>query len=188
MATETIANGQTGSSVKPKINWNNGIGTYTVSPETPGIVIDQNSGILSWDGTLAPGNHDLRVTASNSGGTTSTTFFIINSIGTSTTEFTLIVNGPNINKEDRFQLYQKYPNPASAITYFVYNLTQKGKVSIDILDINGKTIKTIMSKQVQGVGRYSIQLNVEAMPSNLYFMRLYSNTEGARTIKFVVEK
>ncbi|MDA0936551.1 MAG: T9SS type A sorting domain-containing protein [Bacteroidetes bacterium] len=100
----------------------------------------------------------------------------------------MIVNGPNVNKEDRFRLYQNYPNPASALTYFVYHLTQKGEVSIDILDINGKTIKTIMSQQVHGEGRYSIQLNVEAMASNLYFMRLYSNSEGTRTIKFVVEK
>ena len=167
---------ESGETKTPQISWNGEQGSFSLEGEQEEkISIDPITGIISWEVNLLPKQYKLVVISSNSA-------------GTSTTEFTLIVNGPNVNKEDRFRLYQNYPNPASTLTYFVYHLTQKGEVSIDILDINGKTIKTIMSQQVHGEGRYSIQLNVEAMASNLYFMRLYSNSEGTRTIKFVVEK
>lgn len=55
------------------------------------------------------------------------------------------------NKPDEFSLKQNYPNPFNPTTQIAYSLTQKGEVSLKVVDMTGKVIKELF-KGVQESG------------------------------------
>lgn len=173
--TKTILIHESGTTQPPKISWNGEKGTFSIEGKhDERVSIDPITGIIRWEANLLPGQYKLAIVSSNNAGKTST-------------EFTLIVNGPNVKKGDRYKLYQNYPNPASDITHFVYHLTREGIIDIIVTSTNGRLIKTIISKKRLTGGRHSFLLNVEGLSKGIYFMQLYSNAEGLKTVRFVVE-
>jgi hypothetical protein len=72
-----------------------------------------------------------------------------------------------------FKLGQNYPNPFNPLTTISYELPQKGKVSIKIIDLLGKEVATLVDRS-QPAGTYRIQwrgLDKHGNPvaSGLYF-------------------
>lgn len=83
---------------------------------------------------------------------------------------------PNIVKE--FSLEQNYPNPFNPSTTISFKIPQKSKVFLEILDIFGKKIKTLIEDELES-GVYKIvwdgtDENYNRVASGIYFYRLSS--------------
>ena len=57
-----------------------------------------------------------------------------------------------------FALHNNYPNPFNPVTNIGYDIPELSRVSIDIYNIAGNKVKTLVSKEHQP-GRYKVQWN-----------------------------
>ncbi len=87
---------------------------------------------------------------------------------------------------DEFSLSQNYPNPFNAQTTISYSLPTASDVKIDIFDILGRKIETLVSGN-QPAGQHSIIWNAEKASSGMYFYRIeagsYSDTRRCLLLK-----
>ena len=109
-------------------------------------------------------------------------------MGAIQSELKIVIHGPKMNKNERFTLHQNYPNPTDNETYFVYNLTRDGMVSINLFNTNGKWIENIMEDRFHKKGRHISKVKTNHLPSGIYLFILYSKAEGYKTIRFMVKK
>ena len=75
-----------------------------------------------------------------------------------------------------FELSQNYPNPFNPITYIHYNVPNYDFITIDIINISGKIIKTIVQSSHQP-GNYEIMWDGTnyygiSVPSGIYFYKM----------------
>jgi hypothetical protein len=70
-----------------------------------------------------------------------------------------------------FTLYQNYPNPFNPTTTISYRLKEKGFVKLNVYDITGKLIKTLVN-QIKDPGSYETEFNAKGLASGIYFYRL----------------
>ena len=75
-----------------------------------------------------------------------------------------------------FALYNNYPNPFNPTTNIRYDIPEASDVRIDIYDLVGKKVKTLVSKQHQP-GRYKIQWNAtnefgSAVATGMYIYKI----------------
>ena len=80
-----------------------------------------------------------------------------------------------------------YPNPSSGDLTIKYDVAQRSNVKIDIYDIKGILIKTIIDTQNQHTGKYQIPVNLTELPSGIYIVNLINN-EKRFSEKLVIEK
>jgi hypothetical protein len=79
-----------------------------------------------------------------------------------------------------------YPNPFNISTTISYTLNQASAVSIDIYNINGQKLATLLN-EYQTAGEYRLIWNAAGLPSGIYFYKL--NTEvQSETNKMVLLK
>jgi len=85
-----------------------------------------------------------------------------------------------------FELKQNYPNPFNPSTAIQYNLLKKSFVKLEIFDIYGRIIATLVNK-TQPAGNYKVNFDVSNLPRNsnlpsgIYFYRL--SASGLRQTK-----
>jgi hypothetical protein len=78
-----------------------------------------------------------------------------------------------------------FPNPASTIVTIQYSLKDPSNVKIDLFDVFGKSIKTVLSPGEQAIDLHSCSIPLEDLASGLYFIKI--NINGAEsTIKLSV--
>lgn len=70
-----------------------------------------------------------------------------------------------------FKLFENYPNPFNAQTVICYSLPRLTDVTINIYDILGKKIETLVSNK-QPVGKYQVIWNAENLSSGVYFYKI----------------
>ncbi len=70
-----------------------------------------------------------------------------------------------------FSLKQNYPNPFNASTTIKFSLPEASDVSIEIFDILGRHIQTLVSGN-QSAGEHSIVWHADNQPSGVYFYRI----------------
>jgi hypothetical protein len=75
--------------------------------------------------------------------------------------------------QNRFVLKQNYPNPFNPETLISYQIPTAGNVQLEIFDMLGKKIITLMN-QNQKAGTYNVTFNAEqySIPSGIYFYRI----------------
>jgi photosystem II stability/assembly factor-like uncharacterized protein len=76
-----------------------------------------------------------------------------------------------------------YPNPAKSMSGIRYTLPAEGKVSLQLYDISGRLVKTLVNEQKKQ-GDYSINLNSRTLSAGVYFLSL--ETEEKRIIERLV--
>lgn len=79
---------------------------------------------------------------------------------------------------ERFELKQNYPNPFNPGTTIEYSLNSDGPVVLEIYDISGQKLKTLVNN-FQSIGHYNITWNGlsdagSKVSSGIYFYRLHS--------------
>ncbi len=85
-----------------------------------------------------------------------------------------------------YSMAQNYPNPFNASTTISYRLPEGSYVSIDVYDIIGRKIETLVSGH-QNAGEHSVVWNANNVSSGVYFYRIsagnYSETRRCNLLK-----
>ncbi len=76
----------------------------------------------------------------------------------------------------KFRVYQNYPNPFNSITKIRYDLPEKGKVKIEIYNILGQRVRTLVNEE-QKRGEYEVLWdgrfeNNNEVSSGVYFIKI----------------
>jgi parallel beta-helix repeat protein len=96
------------------------------------------------------------------------------------------IESPETVTPNRFFLFQNYPNPFNAFTSIGYTLPSASDVTIDIYDILGRRVETLVQGE-QSAGYHHITWDAEDRPSGMYFYRIQAG-EYAETRKMVLLK
>jgi hypothetical protein len=72
---------------------------------------------------------------------------------------------------DTYYLYPAYPNPFNATTTIVYQLPAASHVKLEIYDIRGAKVATLVD-DAQPAGKYTFQWNADTYASGIYFYKL----------------
>ncbi|MCC6817856.1 MAG: T9SS type A sorting domain-containing protein, partial [Bacteroidia bacterium] len=76
-----------------------------------------------------------------------------------------------VNTVEQFNL-MVYPNPANNSTHINYQFTdQPNQLSFDLMDVNGRIIKSINTQQASG----DLELDLSSVTDGLYFIRVYKD-------------
>ncbi len=70
-----------------------------------------------------------------------------------------------------FNLYPAYPNPFNSTTKITYGLPIASNVTLNLYDLSGRLIQTLVERERQADVQTTI-LNAAELPSGLYFVRL----------------
>ena len=76
------------------------------------------------------------------------------------------------DKPDKFTLYQNYPNPFNPITTIKFSTPKSEKVKIEVYNILGQRIKTLLDKNIQA-GSYEVNFDGQNLASGLYLYRIH---------------
>jgi len=82
-----------------------------------------------------------------------------------------VISEPLFSIPLNFSLSQNYPNPFNNISIIHYELNKDVHVSLEVYDICGKKVLTLLDKY-QAAGYYNIKLTADKMTSGLYFYKL----------------
>ena len=78
------------------------------------------------------------------------------------------LQNPFDNLPKQFELHQNYPNPFNPVTTIKYDLPYATKVRIDVYNILGQRILTLVDDN-KPAGFHSVQLNAYQLASGMYF-------------------
>ncbi|MCP4633592.1 MAG: T9SS type A sorting domain-containing protein [candidate division Zixibacteria bacterium] len=73
-----------------------------------------------------------------------------------------------------YTIHGNYPNPFNALTVISYSLKYPANVSIDIYDILGRHVETLVNNKNKA-GRHTIHWNASDYSSGVYFYKLTAN-------------
>ncbi len=99
-------------------------------------------------------------------------------------------NIKNMNWQEnpkRFRLKQNYPNPFNSRTTIEYFLPKKSAIVIEIYNILGENIDTII-KKIQFAGSHKIEYNGDNLSSGIYFYVVKGFEEGNKSNNFLSVK
>jgi len=88
---------------------------------------------------------------------------------------------------DQYVLHQNYPNPFNPETTISYELPKSALVSIEIYDITGRLVETVVNGK-QSAGKHTIKFLAERLSSGVYFYRLRADKNVLTMKKMVVLK
>jgi len=94
----------------------------------------------------------------------------------------------HVNEKERptqFSL-QNYPNPFNSSTIIKYQLPENTNVNLDVYNISGQKIKTLVDK-VQNPGLYHVNFNANDLSSGIYFYQLKTE-DNIKTNKMMLVK
>ncbi|MCP4633729.1 MAG: T9SS type A sorting domain-containing protein [candidate division Zixibacteria bacterium] len=75
-----------------------------------------------------------------------------------------------------YALLSNYPNPFNDATTIKYGLPESGKISIDVYNILGRKVETLVDEH-QDAGYYSINWDASTYSSGIYFYKLTTNNK-----------
>lgn len=81
-----------------------------------------------------------------------------------------------------FNLAQNFPNPFNGITRIRYTLEHPAKVRIDVIDMKGRTLKTLLDAE-RDAGSHQLDIDPGLSASGIYFYRLLT-PQGSLCRKF----
>ncbi|KAF0142127.1 MAG: hypothetical protein FD122_964 [Stygiobacter sp.] len=85
-----------------------------------------------------------------------------------------------------YSLAQNYPNPFNPTTQINFTLPVSGKVVLEIFDITGKSVATLIDSEMQS-GIHSVEFTAVGLSSGIYLYRIKAN-QFISTRKFVLMK
>jgi hypothetical protein len=103
-------------------------------------------------------------------------FYMLEKKKSLNTRFELIISTEEIETNVPVQpfLSQNYPNPFNPKTTINFGLNQKSEVILEIFDILGRRIQTLINENREP-GRYQTTFDANALASGVYFYRLQTN-------------
>ncbi len=71
-----------------------------------------------------------------------------------------------------FELSQNYPNPFNPTTTITYGVPKTSEVSLEVFDLLGRRVASIIDKKQTSAGRYSVRFDASNLASGMYIYRL----------------
>ena len=87
---------------------------------------------------------------------------------------------------DEFTLNQNYPNPFNPTTVISYELPQSANVRLEVYDMAGRQVATLVSGQV-AAGRHTVNFDASRLSSGVYLYRLQAGS-SVQTRKLTILK
>jgi len=84
----------------------------------------------------------------------------------------------NLSVPTEFALNSIYPNPFNPSTNISYTLNKSGNTSLDVYNVLGQCIKTLVNNEFQTVNTYNVSVDMSDFSSGLYFVVL---RQGVKT-------
>lgn len=81
-------------------------------------------------------------------------------------------NEPVIDLPTEVELGQNYPNPFNPSTTISYGVPNTGKVTLEVFDILGRKVATLLNGENKTAGRYTLNFNASNLASGMYIYRL----------------
>jgi hypothetical protein len=78
-----------------------------------------------------------------------------------------------------------HPNPANEIVSLSYTLFEAASVSVEVLNMKGERVQTLLPKSSHTEGEYSLSSSVRSLPTGTYVVRLQANGEAVMQ-RFVI--
>ncbi|MFQ6608499.1 MAG: T9SS type A sorting domain-containing protein [Fidelibacterota bacterium] len=100
-------------------------------------------------------------------------------------EISVAQENPEIPSQ--YVLEQNYPNPFNPKTTITYNLPKREKVSLDIYDIKGRKLETLVNG-VLDQGQHKALFDASKYSSGVYLYRIQTESGYSKAKKMVVEK
>ncbi|NOZ46399.1 MAG: ammonia-forming cytochrome c nitrite reductase subunit c552 [Chlorobi bacterium] len=94
------------------------------------------------------------------------------------------INDLTIN-ENIFELHQNYPNPFSISTNISYTIPKAANISVDIYNMKGQHIETLLKDKYENKGTHTITFNSANLPSGIYFCSLVTG-KTERIMKMIL--
>ncbi|MDB9854242.1 peptide-N-glycosidase F-related protein [Candidatus Marinimicrobia bacterium] len=69
-----------------------------------------------------------------------------------------------------------YPNPFNPILQIPFELSQRDKIDLNIYDVNGRMIKSLLYDKTMDAGTYKMTWNANSNPSGVYFIMINAGT------------
>jgi hypothetical protein len=96
-----------------------------------------------------------------------------------------------INFQQAFELYQNYPNPFNPETNIRFDVSQEGRVLLEIYDVQGQMVKQLVNGFCTA-GQHQVEWDAtdsfgNAVPAGLYFYRV-SSEEFVKTKRMILMK
>jgi hypothetical protein len=82
---------------------------------------------------------------------------------------------------------KNYPNPFRDFTNIDVHVINAGRVTIQVYDLDGKLIATVMNENKMP-GDYTVRWNAVGLPAGTYMAALSANNEQPQVIKMLVDK
>lgn len=92
-----------------------------------------------------------------------------------------------LSEQISFALGANYPNPFNPFTRLPYSLHIGSSINIDLIDLNGKKVKTLYSG-FKDAGNYELHINGQGLSSGVYFVCIYNKTGYSETQKILLLK
>ncbi len=92
-----------------------------------------------------------------------------------------VPNTESIARE--FALEQNYPNPFNPSTTIRFSLSERGHVSLEIIDISGKKVATLV-QGIKAAGQHSVTWNAERSAGGTYFAVMTAG--GSRLVRKMI--
>ena len=70
--------------------------------------------------------------------------------------------------------FDLYPNPANEFAMMNYSLEENSDVSIELLDISGRNVRTMVHTQ-QNAGSHNVKIDTNDLPAGAYIMKIVVN-------------
>ena len=93
-------------------------------------------------------------------------------------------SGEGIHEVGAVRFGQAYPNPASSVVNFDYNINAGDRASVSVYNLLGQEVK---NQQVNGMQGH-LSVSVADLNEGIYFCKLFVNGSAVSTEKFVVKK
>ena len=104
---------------------------------------------------------------------------------------TLTMSDNNAEIPSKMLLHQNYPNPFNPITKIIYDLPEDNNVVLEIKDVKGNHVKTLINDYIQRGSQYvywdAKNKNGKKVPSGIYFYTLKTK-EHLQTQKMIFLK
>jgi hypothetical protein len=78
-----------------------------------------------------------------------------------------------------------YPNPATSFINLNYVLTMQSDVNVSILDLQGRTVKTVVNEN-QVNGAYTNKIDLDGLNKGVYFVKVQTDNK-VETLRFIVQ-
>lgn len=85
---------------------------------------------------------------------------------------TTVNNEGTSNLPTEVSLDQNYPNPFNPSTTIAYGVPKTGKVTLEVFDILGRKVVTLLNQENRTAGRHTINFDARNLASGMYIYRL----------------